>query len=128
MKFNGLPDNCPPDDVVEANGEVFRLIAGKNPTKEDFESTSHRSPKRSFGDNCIASGLSVYRNKADILQTLNRVPALRKHNHGIAKGILTPKLGVILDTPNNGDSHLTWWLAAEQSPWQVFVFDQAICS
>lgn len=54
----------------------------------------------------MAHGLSVYKNKADILTTRNKYKPLRGKK--IAVGKITPADGVIKET--GGSSHVTWWL------------------
>ncbi len=57
-----LPPQCPPATADEITKEVtvYRLVASKPPTEQDFKSQRELMPKAKFQvDECRARGLSV---------------------------------------------------------------------
>ncbi len=104
-----FPENCPPANSIEAGGTVHRFVRNNPPENNDFRSNRLLHPQQDFGENiCQACGLSVYRDKNDLIRKLRRLPAKRKCH--IATGNLNPDTGKILPTPTQGDSHNTWWV------------------
>jgi hypothetical protein len=105
---NYFPLGVPPDDAVDANGPVYRLVKLCPPQANDFLSSYEEYPGRSFHDLENACGMSVYRLIQDVQRTRNRYRPLR--NRRIAIGVLLPEFGRMKPTPTNGDSHYTVWL------------------
>ena len=121
------PDNCPPGKAELASGEVYRMTNRRNPKERDFKSYReiHESDAEFNQRECIACGVSVYRNPEDIsrmrLRLQKRVPKLRKRKF-IAKGVLDPSLGKIQPTGEHEKSHHTWWIPVGVQAWTVFQF------
>lgn len=105
-----FPQQCPPADAKDASGEVFRFVSSDPPSARDFESWAQSNPKKWMG-NCKASGLSVFTARADLARMVKRVRGLTRGKL-IARANLTPEAGKLKPTPNNGNSHHTWWAPA----------------
>jgi hypothetical protein len=116
-----LPENCPPEDAVDAVGEFYRLISGTTPKAADFLSYRELYPDREFlVPECQAGGLSIYPTLEGISGLIRRIPALRKKKK-LAKAVLEPELGKIKNTPSGNDpTHHTWWIPEQAEPWKVF--------
>lgn len=105
-----FPKTCPPDDSLEASGDVYRLVGGEPPKKEDFISHWVKSPHNrkvyaAKGKACEFCGLSVFRTMEDARRLSRRVRHLPKK---IAKATLGPSMGRIKNTGN--EDHCTWWV------------------
>ena len=120
-----LPNDCPPANANFCHGSVYRLIAGKKPNYEDFASWREKNDGKSCPENiseCQSCGVSVYRDKNDILSLINRIPKFRKNNPTIAEGNLKKEHGKILPTPTKNEvSHCTWWLNSQIDPSEDFM-------
>ena len=106
MKFpTQWPDDCPPPDAVDADGEVFRLAKNDPPTPEDFVThfESGRLPKAPA---CLRGGLSVFRELGDAIHLRSLFPKLGKK---VARGTLHPSHGKAKLTPSRQPTHTTWW-------------------
>jgi hypothetical protein len=104
-----FPENCPPSTAKAATGIVYRFVRKNPPENGDFIGYRLLHPLEDYKEKtCQACGISVYRDKNDLLKMQSRVPA-KKGSH-IAKGNLNPDIGQILPTPHQGDSHHTWWV------------------
>lgn len=73
-----FPEACPPDDSIEANSDVYRLVSGEPPKKEDFVSHWIKYPEKRkhyevLGEAC---GLSVFRSSEDAQRISRRVQHL----------------------------------------------------
>ncbi len=104
-----FPENCPPPEATEARGIAYRLVKNNPPEDGDFISHKLLHPEEGYkGKTCQACGISVYRDKNDLLKMQNRIPAMRGGH--IAEGNLNPDIGKILATPSHGNSHHTLWV------------------
>ena len=114
-----FPESCPPQDSSDATGGVYRLINGSTPGKRDFKSYREINPSKPYEvPECQVCSLSVYTDKAGIIQLKNRVPATRKKS--VSYGELNASYGKIKHTPYKGDSHHSWWVTPESQPWLIF--------
>jgi hypothetical protein len=104
------PPDCPPADSTPAAGTVYRAVQGPAISERDFLSLAELRPDRRWGGAlCQAHGLSVYRNRSDVLAAIAKSPRLR--GYIVATGELQPRDGRTKPTPRDGDSHTTWWWA-----------------
>ncbi|KKO47710.1 hypothetical protein VT06_15445 [Arsukibacterium sp. MJ3] len=103
------PERCPPDDVEDVSGVVFRFTNRANPKHKDFLSYYELKPNEDWGDKaCQARGLSVYISENDCKTALAAVPALRKKSLCVAE--LSSETGMIGGTPSkNNYNHKTLW-------------------
>lgn len=111
-----LPEDCPPQDAVAPDGEVFyRAVQTIPPTERDFFSTKKLGVLRSgYVDECNESALSIF-------STLDGFQKLKKHsrfrNYLIVSLPLGKECGLIKATPSNShQSHHSWWLKAGFDP------------
>jgi hypothetical protein len=106
-----FPDQCPPSDARQDELSVFRLVTNCPPTANDFLPTIIESPHRRFSGEelCLACGVSVFKDKADILKTRERFKPLRDKK--LAYGMIKPTDGLIKETGQ--PSHVTWWLRTD---------------
>lgn len=101
-----LPDNCPPQEAIDAEGKVYRVCLQNPPLQRDFQNHAELG-KQSNGDQCMRHGLSVFRNYAEAHHLTLLFPKLGKLVLG---GELTPKEGKVKPTPAKArPSHTTWW-------------------
>lgn len=98
------PSDCPPQDAVDAEGEVFRILDHDPPAAEDFL-TSFETGAFPTRPACLRCGLSVHRILADAFHTKTKYPKLGRR---IAKGMLTKECGKAKQTGQG--SHTTWWV------------------
>jgi hypothetical protein len=98
------PRDCPPQDAVDAEGDVFRIVNHAPPTADDFLTNFELGmfPNRPA---CLRCGLSVHRILADAIHTKTKYPKLGSR---IAKGTLSKEFGKTKQTGQA--SHTTWWV------------------
>lgn len=105
-----FPESCPPDDSIEAEGDVYRLVEGEPPKKEDFVSYWIKYPEKrkiykKLGQACESCGLSIFRSLEDAKRISRRVQHLPKK---IAVATLDSSMGRMKNTFY--PEHNTWWL------------------
>ncbi len=109
MKFREeLPDKCPPSDAVEPviSFVAYRYVSNNPVQESDFDSTYKVFPTKLFPLPCLARGLSIFTDRADLFRgSILKLPT-KKRAH-ICKVTVMPKSGVT--KPTGGASHLTWW-------------------
>ena len=98
------PSDCPPQDAVEAEGAVFRIVNHDPPADDDFL-TNFESGEFPTRPACLRCGLSVHRILADAIHTKTKYPKIGSR---IAKGTLTMEHGKTKQTGQA--SHTTWWV------------------
>jgi hypothetical protein len=103
----GWPPNCPPDDAVDADIEVYRTVSADPPAATDFLSY-HEEGKlvKNRQKICQAHGVSVYGSVED---AIHHRKVFGWASQRIAKGKLTPDQGRTKPTPGSLPSHITWW-------------------
>lgn len=99
------PAGCPADDVLDAQGEVFRIVKGDPATADDMKS-HHETGKLPKADPCLRCGLSVFREVDDAVNQQRLLPKLGKW---IARAQLTPAHGKACPTKGQQPTHTTWW-------------------
>ena len=106
--LEALPLNCPPETAVEVTTvtSVYRLIAKGSPEMEDFRSHRALYPAKRYPNECIARGLSVFRNESDAESMLLLKKFLGK---GVCRVKLSPNAGRLTQQKSNHNSHSTWW-------------------
>lgn len=114
-----FPQECPPDEAMPANCEVYRLTDKQQPKEKDFRAYFVLKPEQEWHNLCQACGLSVYTNIEDVLRLKRRVPGARPK--WVAKGVLNDEEGVILNTPNKETSHHSWWTPRDRESWKLFI-------
>ena len=107
-----FPKQCPPADARQDELTVFRLVSNCPPVREDFLPTVIEYPHRDFSEDqiCLACGVSVFKNKSDILKKKNRYAPLKAKK--IAQGTIQASDGLVKETGQH--SHITWWLQTDQ--------------
>ena len=114
-----LPEDCPPDTALPANGTYYRVVKNDPPEPGDFLSVYLLDPKR--GENIRrhritrrqVMGLSVY---ADRTSARECAAKYRRMGNKIAGVYLTPNAGQTLETPGQVPAHHTWWKYEEFNP------------
>lgn len=106
MNFpDNWPAGCPPEDALDAEGTVFRIVNNAPPCAEDL--TSHFETGRVLkGPPCLRCGLSVFREVSDAVHQRLLFPKL---GHWIAKASLEPAHGKTKLTGGQRPTHTTWW-------------------
>lgn len=116
-----LPQNCPPKNSKEPNGdEFYRLCAGNPALSSDFWSQKKENPHRKFGGipPCVLSSVSIWNDKNKCLE-LKKFPTQK--NKKLGKVILNPSHGKIENTfkPN----HFSWWRSNNFDPGITIIID-----
>lgn len=106
MKFpNNWSEDCPPQDAVEADGVVYRVVKNLPPDKSDL--ASHlETGKLPTAPACLRCGLSVFRDQNDAEHQKMLLPKLGKW---IAKATLNNDHGKTKLTDGKLPTHTTWW-------------------
>lgn len=107
-----FPDQCPPEEARADELLVYRLVANRPPSADDFLPALIEQPHRDFelAKLCLACGVSVFKNIEDAKKRRERFKPLR-HKY-IAVGTIIQKDGLVLETC--ADSHVTWWLQTDE--------------
>lgn len=118
-----FPENCPPSDAQVAEGIAYRLT--HNPFHpQDFQTKREMHPEKRFPDptrECLANGLSIFRDIEDAKGLRRRVPYFRNEVNAIAVGHLSPEMGVTKATRfGSHSSHCTWWVPVSVDRAQPF--------
>lgn len=125
-----LTADCPPKEAIPASGVLFRM-ARKFPLKPtEFVPYLVRKGPDQFRpeERCKAAGLSAYRNLNDALKAIEAAAALSplSRKSVVVKATLDGEWGKILHTPNNGDSHHTWWVPKGKKPEEECIFELVV--
>jgi hypothetical protein len=104
------PESCPPQDSLETDGQVYRLVSADGPAENDFLPYWIKCPQRREefqvkNQVCESCGLSVYRSLEDIKRLQRRIRHLPE-KIGVAN--LDHSKGRIKRT--FGKTHYTWWV------------------
>ena len=114
-----LPEDCPPDTALPADGTYYRVVNNDPLESGDFVSVYHlnanrgRNVQRRRITQCQSMGLSVYADITSARKCAGRYPNL---GNKIARVSLTPGAGKILETSGQFPSHHTWWKYEEYNP------------
>ena len=117
-----LPEDCPPDTALPADGTYYYIVKNDPPKPEDFVSGYHKNPNRwetniskGLADRCQTMGISIY---PDIGTAIFYAESNRRRiGDKVARVTLTPDAGKILRTPSRRSSnHHTWWKYEEFKP------------
>lgn len=110
---NYFPKMCPPEDSVDADGEIFRIIKDVAPDDKDFichwilKKTRRKQYKKN-GQECQCCGLSVLVSLEDAKEVMQIVPAL---GDNIAVAKMNAETGKMKHTPCDlHRNHYTWWV------------------
>ncbi|MBQ6199938.1 MAG: hypothetical protein IJK50_00705 [Prevotella sp.] len=104
-----MPDGCPPEDVLVAEGHPFFRLAklADAYSADDFKSYAEADPQRNWGQMLpMAVGLSLIDNETKARRNL-KLPMFRQFK-GIISLTLHPTDGVVRQTGVHR-SHYTWW-------------------
>lgn len=120
--YEELPDNCPPSDAFEPEGqEFFRLCVGDPAISSDFHSQKKENPSRTFAgvSDCILSSVSLWDDKNKCLKQ-KKYPTQK--NKVLGKIELQKEDGLIKNTfkPN----HYSWWRSGSFDPELALIIDQ----
>lgn len=100
------PEDCPPANAPDADGDIYRLVRRNPPSDTDFL-TFHELGKAPKAPPCLRCGLSVLPTLRDAQHQRALFPRLGAH---IAAARLTHSHGKLLHTPSqNNEAHTTWW-------------------
>jgi hypothetical protein len=125
-----LPEGCPPEDAVPAQGSFYRFVNSATVKAKDFVRAIDR-PNANYPpeEQCEASAISLFADPADVSLAKKLVPAFKSKK--VAQGDLQPHMGVIKNTPMTlpdgtlFESHHDWWVAADYTvlpPFAVVTF------
>ena len=106
MNFpDNWPANCPPQDAVDAAGDVFRIVKSDPPVAPDLAS-HFETGKLPNAPPCLRCGLSVFREVRDAVHQRTLFPKLGRW---IARGSLASEHGKTKLTSGHQPTHTTWW-------------------
>jgi len=117
------PEECPPDDAADPDGEFYRFVKCDPPGAIDFLSNRELHPGMTYSDSaveCRSCALSMIRDLSDVISMQQMVPGFRKRS--VAIGTLQSEDGRIAHTPSQRcPSHHSWWIPETISePWRLF--------
>jgi hypothetical protein len=99
------PEDCPPDDAVDAEGDVFRIVRNDPPNAVDM-ATHMETGKLPKAPPCLRCGLSVFQELQDVIHQRSLFPKL---GNLIARATLTSDHGKSKLTEGRQPTHTTWW-------------------
>lgn len=94
-----------PQDAVDAEGGVFRLVKSDPPTDADLAS-HHETGRLPKAPPCLRCGISVFREMEDAVHQRQLFPKL---GDLIATATLQPVHGRTKLTEGRQPTHTTWW-------------------
>ena len=101
------PDDCPPNDAVPANREVFRKIDDL-PIRADHFLSHNEVGNVADLASCLHWGCSVWVSEEDVHHARKIIPPFRRKH--IIRGDVTPEDGRIKHTPGTKQpNHHTFW-------------------
>jgi len=98
-----FPLGCPPASAVDADGEVFRVVAGGHLTREDFAS-HHELGTAPKAPACRRCAVSVFDSFQGACHLLKLKPWI---GNEISAGVLSPAAGKMQRMGSAG--HIEWW-------------------
>ena len=106
MSFpNNWPENCPPEDAVDADGIVYRIVKNDPPLPQDL-ATHFETDRLRKAPPCLRCGLSVFRDVVDVIHQRLLLPKLGGF---IARADLQREHGRTKLTQGAQPTHTTWW-------------------
>lgn len=121
MPVASLPLGCPPNDAMPCTSVMYRLVAAPQIAPTDFISHFELYPSRSFPDECIARGLSVFLSFEAACKLRKRFRAYSQFRIAVAS--FPEAVGVIKQT--GSCHHHTWWPEEGTDPSPAFQIDPA---
>jgi len=112
------PDECPPGDARDADGELFRFVRNQPPQSSDFVPVYPGNTVIDADMRCQACGLSVLLTEVDVVAARKTCPWFKKRL--VAKGRVNRDWGKTGRTGSQVPNHYTWWVASGKSPEQIF--------
>ncbi len=120
---NYFPKGCPPKEADNTERIVYRICKDANINHTDFLSFYEMGIMQNSTD-IKKYGISVNKNKDELITLLGMPSQKNKNMKCIAKGITKKDLGVSAQTPSNTmPSHITWWLKENADPENYFKCD-----
>jgi hypothetical protein len=121
MKFPAhFPEGCPPANVNDASGEVFRFVKNDPLDANEFLSYFALGKPLAPDQLCQACGLSVLVSEHDVKEVRRVSPWFKKRK--VAKARISPEWGKIAPTASkNVPNHHTWWIPDGKEPVRLFV-------
>ena len=115
-----LPINCPPDNAIELEIEVFRILINENPNDEDFKVYAKMYPDNPrYKDVCKAYALSFYNSLNGAKKTyLNSKERGNDIGNYIGSYLLIKDHGKHI--LNNESGHINTWF---YNTWNLDVFN-----
>lgn len=109
-----LPDECPPDDAVPPEGEVYyRMVESFPPTETDFVSHRELYPNKHFSlGECQVRSCSVFTDHSRCAD-LTKLP--RHKDKMVVEFQLDRSSGVVLRTGTR-QGHYSWWRSRNFDP------------
>jgi hypothetical protein len=108
IKNNSFPDYfppcCPPEDSIDADGVVFRIVKTIDLSDDDFYS-HHELGKTIAKKECSCCGVSVFNSHKSALHRQNITPKL---GNVVTEGTFNSSAGKILLT-SKVSGHIDWW-------------------
>jgi hypothetical protein len=102
---NTWPGDCPPQEALDAEGDVFRIVNNDPPIADDLAS-HFETGKLPKAPACLRCGLSVFREVRDAVHQQLLIPKL---GQWIAKATLKAEHGKTKLTNGKQPTHTTWW-------------------
>lgn len=110
------PEDCPPRDALDAEGDVFRIVNHDPPITEDV-ATHFETGRLPKAPQCLRCGLSVFRDVRDAIHQRLLMPKLGRF---IAGARLKAEHGRTKLTSGQQPTHTTLWTYDEINRTIVF--------
>lgn len=102
---NTWPEDCPPRDALDAEGETYRIVKNNPPSPSDLAS-HFETGKLLKAPPCLRCGLSVFR---ELREAMHQRLLLPKLGAMIARATLVASHGKTKLTEGRQPTHTTWW-------------------
>lgn len=120
--YEELPEDCPPNDAIEPNGQEFFRLCVEDPANDsDFYSQKKENPTRTFAgvSDCILSSVSLWDDRTKCLKQ-KKYPTQK--NKVLGKIQLNKEDGLIKNTFKA--NHYSWWRSHSFDPALAVIVDQ----
>jgi hypothetical protein len=107
------PEECPPAQAQDVDGEIFRFVRNSPPAHSDMRSWEDEGRKPGTGGSCQRCALSVLTRLSDVPEARKAIPLFRRWL--VARAVLKPEHGKSCQTGGHR-WHYSLWIRAKHGP------------
>lgn len=111
-----FPDGCPPENAVPQEILVYRCAIHKPHTEKDFIPYNQMFGRDWGGKLFESCGLSCFTSLNDAINLQSKMKKFKC----VVSGTITKDTGVVMNTPSNGNTHITWWVYKDIQAHKLF--------